>query len=348
MRRRVIAGLAAGAAAGAIAGAAAAAVGYRHAVRRASARWRGAAGMPLQTLPDDLIEHFVPVGDGGVLHVVERGSGPPLVLVHGITLGAATWIPELERLADRHRVIAIDQRGHGRSTAGSDGYPLERLADDLLEVLRALDLRRAVLVGHSMGGMVAQLLAVREPLELRRHVDALVLVATSPGPLAPSSAGRILATLLARRFDRSETLFPSEELGTVLTRVSFGAEPRPEDVDLACSMISRMSPVTLSALIGPLLAFDLHHRLASIELPTWVVVGTRDALTPPRMARALVRSIKGAELVVLAGCGHMVMLERPDELCDLLHRVSSLVPSPGPSQVPSLRGAKDPGVQSDR
>lgn len=320
MRRRTVAG--AGALAGAAAGVAAGVAGYRHAVRRAGARWRPGEGAACLRMPDDVTEHLVPVDDGGSIHVVERGAGPPLVLVHGITLDVATWIPQLERLASEHRVIAIGQRGHGRSTAGSGGYSLERLADDLMAVLEALDVSGAVLVGHSMGGMVSQLLAVREPVRLRRHVDALVLVATAPGPLVPSLAGGVLAAVAAGRLGRSATLFSSEDLGSLATRVSFGADPRPLDVALASSMVSCMSPAALAALIGPLLAFDVHRRLDSIELPTWVVVGTRDVLTPPRMARALVRSIRGAELVVLARCGHMVMLERPEELCDLLHRVS--------------------------
>ena len=317
-------------------GAGAALAGAGYALLRTSRGWRvaddvlEAAGL---TLPDDVQHHTLPVSDGGSIHAVEAGEGPPLVLVHGVTLGVNTWAPQLRELADHHRVIAVGQRGHGRSVAGADGYTLERLADDLLEVMEALEVTGAVLVGHSMGGMVSQLLAVRRPEELRRHVAALVLLATSAGPMVPGPGGGMLATVLAGGADRSlrradrlgRGLFPFEDIGPWLARVSFGSHPVPAQVELARSMIAAMSPAAMSGLLGPLLAFDVHDRIHAIDLPTRVVVGTRDVLTPPRMARVMAGAIPGAALILLPGCGHMVMLERADELSDLLGRLSSEV-----------------------
>jgi len=83
-----------------------------------------------------------------------------VVLVHGITLGVAVWAHQLRHLAPGHRVIAIGQRGHGQSLAGTQGYSLERMAEDLAELLESLEVRDATVVGHSLGGMVAQLLAL--------------------------------------------------------------------------------------------------------------------------------------------------------------------------------------------
>ncbi|HVX22506.1 MAG TPA: alpha/beta fold hydrolase [Acidimicrobiales bacterium] len=302
--------------------------------RVATRRWRvgeGELAAAERTLPADLRHHFVTVDDGGRIHAVERGDGPPVVLVHGITLGVATWAPQLRQLADRHRVIAVGQRGHGQSLAGEDGYSLERLADDLLAVLDALDVTGGLLVGHSMGGMVAQLLAVRHPDDLARHVAGLVLVATTDRPMAVGPVGPVgplvaagLAAGASRGLGRAERrgqgLFPSDDLALWATRASFGAHPAPADVELTRAMIAAMSPSAVSGLLGPLLAFDVHRQIHAIDLPTHVVVGTRDVLTPPRMARAIVGQIPGATLHVLPGCGHMVMLERADQLCDLLHR----------------------------
>ena len=87
------------------------------------------------SMPSDVQHHFVTTTDGGRIHVVEAGQGPPIVLVHGITLGVGIWVRQFRGLAGTHRVIAIDQRGHGQSIAGTDGYRFERLADDLIEVL---------------------------------------------------------------------------------------------------------------------------------------------------------------------------------------------------------------------
>ena len=129
-----------------------------------------------------------------------------------------------------------------------------------------------------------------------------------------------------RRADRrGPGIFPTEDLGTWATRLAFGARPVPADVELTRSMISAMSPAALSELVMALLDFDVHDRIHDIALPTRVVVGTRDVLTPPRMARVMATRIPGAELTVWPGCGHMVMLERPTELCELLDRFSAEV-----------------------
>jgi len=299
--------------------------------RAAVRRWRvdaeamEAAG---RAMPGDVRHHFVPVDDGGRIHAVERGSGPPVVLVHGVTLGVATWIPQLHQLARHHRVVAVGQRGHGQSIAGHDDYSLERLAADLTEVLGALEVSGAVLVGHSMGGMVAQLMALEDPEATAARVAGLVLVATTAGPLVPTLVGAAVASALAggagrglRRAGRKgRGLFPRDDLGAWIARTCFGRHPAPADIELTRSMIAAMSPSAMAGLIGPLLAFDVHRRVAAIDLPTRVVVGSRDVLTPPRTARALAGRIPGATLTVLAGCGHMVMFERVEELDDLVVR----------------------------
>jgi predicted alpha/beta-fold hydrolase len=123
----------------------------RHALGEAEA---GAADEGL-VLPRDLVHHEVVTDDGARLHVVERGSGPAIVLLHGLMLSSGLWVHQLSDLAERHRIIALDQRGHGRSTTGDRNVGVETLADDVRSVLHALDVRQCLLVGHSMGGMVA-------------------------------------------------------------------------------------------------------------------------------------------------------------------------------------------------
>ncbi|MGH8980760.1 MAG: alpha/beta fold hydrolase, partial [Acidimicrobiales bacterium] len=161
--------------------AAAGAAGYV-AERAVARRWRAPAGAIAaagRTMPADIRHHFVETSDGGRIHVTERGEGQPVVFLHGITLGVATWAPEFRAFGGRS--VAIAFRGHGQSRAGRDGYSFGRLGADVLEVLEAIGVEDAVLVGHSMGGMVAQLLAADRPAELSRVVRRLVLVATSPG-----------------------------------------------------------------------------------------------------------------------------------------------------------------------
>lgn len=107
-----------------------------------------------------------------------RGTGRPLVLLHGITLRADVWAPQFHQLADRYRVIAVDLRGHGTSKAGTAGYGIGRLADDLAALLIGLDLHHAVVVGRSMGGMTVMQFCGAHPDVLAERVDGLVFVAT--------------------------------------------------------------------------------------------------------------------------------------------------------------------------
>ena len=290
--------------------------------RTAARRWRvgaeelAAAGL---SLPPDIRHHFVTTSDGGRLHVVERGEGPTSVLVHGVTLSAATWAPQLRMLPGR--VLAVSQRGHGQSRAGREGYTFERLAADLAEVLSELDVRDAVLVGHSMGGMVAQLLALDRPEDLSLHVRRLLLVASTPGPIAGPPLAAIVAAASARALASAERKGrgPFPKSATVwASRVAFGAAPSPAAMELLCEMLDSMSPGALAELTRHLLAFDVRDRLAELALPVHVVVGTRDLLTPPRAARGIADRVRGSRLTVLPGCGHKVMLERAGTLCDLV------------------------------
>jgi len=292
--------------------------------RRASRGWRGTdeTAMAGFAEPTDLVHHHIAVSDGGSIHAVERGQGQAIVLVHGVTLGVGIWVHQLRTLSVEHRVIAIDQRGHGSSVAGEDGYSFERMAADILEVLEALEVTGAVLVGHSMGGMVAQTLAVNHPVLLRAHVGGLVLLATAAGPLLPSPLGRMLAQGVLggagrglRLSDRRGLgLIPQQDLATWLTRSNFGARPDPAAVEYARRMITGMSPAAMAGLLTPLFSYDLHDELSTIDLPTRVVVGDHDLLTPLRMAAVLAEGIPGAELTVIEGCGHLLMLEEPAAL----------------------------------
>jgi len=316
--------------------------GVAYVLQRAAARrWRvgeeelAASGL---TLPPDLRHHFVPVSDGGRIHTVERAARPgpierparaervrpvgtpagvgTIVLLHGISFGVASWAPQLRRLDGR--VVAVSQRGHGQSRPGSEGYAFSRLGEDLLEVMGALEVHDAVLCAHSMGGMVALLLATERASDLARHVRRLVLVATTAGgyPVPPSVAD-VAARVIGRAERRGRGPFP--KASTVwLARLNFGSAPRPADVELVRSMLDTMSPSAFAGLVPHLLAFDVRDRLASVTLQTDVVVGGNDVFTPPRVARSIAGQVPGAELTVLPGCGHMVMLERTDELNDII------------------------------
>lgn len=288
------------------------------------------------SLPSDLEHHFVPVDDGGRLHVVERGSGPPLVLLHGLALSSAVWAPQIRLLSSDHRVIVLDQRGHGQSHAGSRGYSIDRLADDLVATLHALEVRHAVLAGHSLGGMVVLHAASRQRRELHSRVSSLLLVATAAGgPFSGFAAHRVagtLSALAAHRLLRAERrgagVLPRGDLAAWLVRLSFGARPVAADIELTRSLIDVMPPGALAELVRTVLTFDVRGELGAIDVPTRVLVGSRDVLTPPHRARALAREIPTSTLTVCPDAGHMLMLECAGEVNEALHELSLKAASP--------------------
>jgi pimeloyl-ACP methyl ester carboxylesterase len=291
----------------------------------------GAEGL---TLTDDLRHHFIDVDDGGRIHVVERGQGPPLVLLHGIMLSSALWVHQLRDLAAHHRVIAVDLRGHGQSLTGSTGSGIGRLAADVGAVLEALHVEHAVIVGHSMGGMVALQLAVDLPgAERRRRIAGLVLASTTAGPFTtvPGWAGvtRITGPVTARALLLAERwgakALPSRDLRWWVVRLGFGADAPPAQVRFVEALHRGTSSRTLADLIPSLAPFDLSSHLGAIDVPVLLVVGSHDKLTAPRLARRMASALPEAQLVELPRCGHMPMLERPHEFSRLVDEFTAKI-----------------------
>lgn len=318
------------AASGALALASGAGVVLQH--RAVSRNRAAAAGVDRRraglSLPNDVVHHRVDTDDGGIVHVVERGAGRPIVLVHGIQLAAEVWSQQLATLGEHHRVVAVDLRGHGQSVPGSDGFRggIGRLARDVVQVIEALGIEGALLVGHSLGGMAAMRLVVdAEPAWLAQRLAALALVDTSGGTLVGRRGARLahrpVSAALSRTLLLAEQLGMagrSTDLGWWAARFAFGPDPDPAHVALTDALATGTAFGTLAGLIRPLAAFDMADEVRAIRLPTLVVVGSHDRLTPNHHARRLADAIPDAELVELARCGHMPMLERPRELSRLL------------------------------
>jgi non-heme chloroperoxidase len=306
-----------GVAAGIAAGAAGAAYGTQRAVIRNLRRRPDPDEGKLAILRFDE-ERRLPSHDGGSVYAISRGSGPAVVLSHGVTIDSRVWVKQLDELPERGvRVVAYDHRGHGRSEVGASGHSLDNLAADVRTVLEGLDLRDVILVGHSMGGIAAQAFAIGHPEIARVRVRGLVLLSTfARTPLAAlSSRGR--ATLAPGWLDLA-ALMRKPQLGTMLARLGFGRDPRASHVELARRMLAECDPDTARDAIVPLLGVDLTRQLHRIDLPTLVIGGKADLLTPPAEARRLAAWIPHARLVLLERAGHMIMLERADELHSLL------------------------------
>jgi pimeloyl-ACP methyl ester carboxylesterase len=251
-----------------------------------------------------------------------------------VTLSVRTWFYQLEQLPrDGFRVLAFDHRGHGDSVAGDSGHSLENLGEDLRSVLVGLDVRDAVLVGHSMGGVAVQQFVTTFPDIARERVRGIVLLSTlARAPFAGHTARfeRRLDGLVSRLPD-STALWNARNLGFVLTRFGFGKDPKPSHVELVRRMMADCSDETRRLAPYALVGLDLSDAIAKIDLPTLVIGGTADLLTPAAEAARIARLIPDARLELIAGGGHMLMLERTDDVNRLITDFAREVQSNAPA-----------------
>jgi pimeloyl-ACP methyl ester carboxylesterase len=293
------------------------------ALRRADARWAGATDpcAPADHEPLDGSPFSVTTSDGAVLAGGEAGEGPWVVLAHGWTNTGEVWRPVAHRLvAQGFRVAWYDQRGHGDSTVGRDGYGIDRLGADLGEVMAQRDARDAVVVGHSMGGMTVQALATYAPQEFAARVRGALLVATASTGL---SRGHFDAQAVALMGSALPALAVASPLGLALVRGTVGATVVRDHVVRVRDWFLHTPAATRREFLRSMLAMDLTQGIATIAVPTTVMVGTRDRTTPPRLSEQIAEAIPGARLVRSEGHGHMLPLEAPDEVVAEIVRLAA-------------------------
>ncbi|MFJ5840978.1 alpha/beta fold hydrolase [Streptomyces shenzhenensis] len=259
--------------------------------------------------------------DGARLHAEVHGPGdaPAVVLAHGWTCSTAFWAAQIRDLAVDHRVIAYDQRGHGRSPA-HPGCSTRALADDLEAVLAhtLAPGERAVVAGHSMGGMTV--LAASARPRFREHAAAVLLCSTGSSRLVaearvvPMRAGRGRTWLTARILGSRAPLGPVTPMARrILKYATMGAGSAPHMVE-ACARIVHACPRGVRHAWSLVLErLDLDDGVRELAVPTAVVAGSADRLTPPVHARAIAAALPlCVGLTELPGLGHMTPVEAPD------------------------------------
>lgn len=271
-------------------------------------------------------EHFVDVGDGTRLFAVERGEGPPVVLQPGLGYAAWSWEPLMERLAESHRVVAVDTRGAGRSDKPEGPYTIELFAADLAAVISSLDLAPAHLVGHSLGGYVAQVVATHHA----SAVCTITLVGTSPGgdEALPVPDETLDAWLAASQL-------PPDEYAKRTFAMSFSPGwAHANDSRFGELLAARLEFPT------PQERWQDHWDAGSdfledgwaveeISAPTLIIHGGHDRVVPPDNGRLLHRRIEGSTLELIHESGHNVILEHPDEVAVLIREFVASNPCPG-------------------
>lgn len=239
------------------------------------------------------------------LHYDERGDGPPLLLIPGIPAVASDWATLAERMSELRRVIAYDNRGSGSSTVTPGPYTTAQLAVDAVGLLDHLGIERADVFGMSLGGMIAQELALSWPDRVRR----LVLGCTHAGVRHAARQPRPTAEAFAMETDdwalRMRTLAPFALSRGVDTGLLEGfIEKKSRDVQDAEGYRAQIQAV---------LAHDAYDRLDQIEAPTLVITGSDDQVIPAESSEVLHERIRGSALRVITSAGHLFFIERPDE-----------------------------------
>ncbi|MFF8973158.1 alpha/beta fold hydrolase [Streptomyces sp. NPDC014995] len=271
--------------------------------------------------------------DGARLHVEVHGPGtaPAVVLSHGWTCSTAFWSAQIRALAVDHKVIAYDQRGHGRTPA-SPACGTDVLADDLEAVLQATLApgEKAVMVGHSMGGMTLMAAATRPAF--RAHAAAVLLCSTGSSRLVAESTvlplrpGRLRTWLTAHVLGSRAPLGPVTPLARrILEYATMGAGSAPHMVD-ACARIVHACPRRVRHAWSQVLhLLDLDHGVRELRVPTAVIVGTADRLTPPVHARRIAAALPDCVGVTeLPGLGHMTPVEAPDLVTGKIRELATI------------------------
>lgn len=239
-----------------------------------------------------------------------EGSGPPVVLIHGVGADARSWDAIAPVLAQRYTILRLDLRGHGRSGHITGALVLDDFARDVVDVLDVVGVPRAHVVGFSLGGMIAQALG----LDYAARVDRLVLLSAVAGRTEQERA---------RVRDRLEILRTQG-----IAAITGAAQDRwftdgfiaahPELVRKRMEELKANHPESYAAAYTVFSTSDLGERLAGITQPTLVATGEFDVGSNTRMARYMHDVIKGSELKILPGLKHSVLVEAPELIAEMV------------------------------
>jgi len=247
------------------------------------------------------------------LHYEERGTGLPVLLIHGFPFDHTLWRAQIDTLSDSYRIIAPDLRGHGQSPVPAGPYFMDLMAHDLVALLDSLDIDQAVWVGHSMGGYIT-MAALRD---FPQRMLGVALVATHP-----------LADTEERRLQRLASAETAEKTGSAATATSMMAVLFPPQVDRKSEMAQRVfnrmaatSPIGIAgALRGMANRTDALDTLRGVVVPSIAIGGAADQIVKPDVMQQMAAGMPHTRFMPIDSAGHLPMIEKPDEFSQILRR----------------------------
>jgi pimeloyl-ACP methyl ester carboxylesterase len=250
------------------------------------------------------------------------GLGEPVLLIGGFTMVKESWELQVAELAKHFRVVSFDNRGVGETTVPSQPFTVADMAADTVALMDALDIDSAHVFGVSMGGLIAQVLALDHP----QRVKKVVLGCTTHGGRHAVQPQKEVMALLGKAADPS---IPVEEsvrmrLPVVFSERFMREEPERLEEFVRSSVQYYPTPEGAAGQMGALSVFNVKRRLGEIRCPVLAITGSEDRMMPPENSRLLAEGIEGAEQYTVDEAGHNFFLEKPDEvnrvLIDFLSR----------------------------
>ena len=250
---------------------------------------------------------YISIIDGSQLYYEIHGKGEPVLLISGLNADNASWAGVYAKLAKHFRVITFDNRDSGRSYASDKSYSIREMAEDVVGLLDRLRINRCHIIGHSMGGYIAQELAIYHP----GRVGKLILEATAP---ASSIRNNVLFNDFLNRFEKDRD---NEALMRSWACWSFSPKTF-ERKNYISTFIKKASayPYLQSAegfrrQIDAVMSFNACNEIKSIKAKTFVIIGKDDMLIYPAESMKLVRDIKGSVFEEIKNAGHCAHVENP-------------------------------------
>jgi pimeloyl-ACP methyl ester carboxylesterase len=292
-------------------------------------------------LRPDPVEHTVLAADGTRLHAVTAGPRDPrgvVVLVHGVTMAIPFWHRQIEALSDELLVIAFDQRGHGKSgRPGPSGISLDALAADVEAVVDALAPVElpTTLVGHSMGGIAIMGWAARTARRRPINVRGVVLINTVASHILDGATSfippRLAAVMMFGLWPAVRSPLPlsprsAPALAGLLDLLVLGPDRTPPDLALTSRLLRATHPRSRAAFLRFLAELDAESAAAHLDLPTVVIGGRSDRITPPAAAARLVELVPHAALHLLDRCGHQGPLEAGERVNAVIRNAAQSSP----------------------
>ncbi len=304
---------------------------------RSSTRARGAGFAPAEALPPGRVVD-VRSSDGVRLHteVFGHDDGYPIVLAHGITCAIRVWAHQIAELADQYRVIAFDHRGHGRSGVPPHrgGYSIDHLAADLDAVLQATVApeERAVLAGHSMGGIAITAWAERYPHRVSETADAVALINTTTGdllrnvdilpvPASLSNARVRAAGRFLKRFGGAPFVRIADRPGRrLVSTIAVGRDADPSVAEFVYELFHDTAPAGRGGWTRVLVDHlgSQHIGMKNLTVPTLVIGSAQDRLLPMASSRRIAATAPNLARFVELNGGHCAILERPADVNEQL------------------------------